>query len=116
MDSVDSDGIGSNQSFSGQARSASTSPWFFGGSARTETILTVLDPFDLERLARFDAILPAKLGGQYDLALQGDLTRHASKIASYIRSRPHALCKPVFGPQRFTLTAYVNMHYSFTFT
>ena len=35
MDFVDSDGIGWNQSFSGQARRASTSPRFFGGSART---------------------------------------------------------------------------------
>ena len=35
MDSVDSDGIGWNQSFSGQARSVCTSPWFLGGSVTT---------------------------------------------------------------------------------
>ena len=35
MDRVDSDGIGRNQPFSGHARSASTSPRFFGRSART---------------------------------------------------------------------------------
>ena len=35
MNRVDSDGIGWNQSFSGQTRRASTSPRFFGGSART---------------------------------------------------------------------------------
>ena len=35
MDRVDSDGIGRNQPFSGHARSASTSPVFFGGSPRT---------------------------------------------------------------------------------
>ena len=34
-ESVDSDSIGTNQPFSGHARSVFNSPWFFGGSAIT---------------------------------------------------------------------------------
>ena len=48
MNRVNSDGIGWNQSFSGQARSASTSPRFLRRLGANETIFPSVDPFDLE--------------------------------------------------------------------
>jgi len=61
--------MGTKNPFSGHASSQSTTPSFGGSRAPYEPILATIEAFDLEFLARFNAVLLSDLGGQHDLPL-----------------------------------------------
>ena len=61
--------IGSNQFLLRAGEKRIHQPLVLWRRGQHETVLTVLDPLDLEGLAWFNAILPAQLDGQDPAAL-----------------------------------------------
>ncbi len=63
--------IGLNQPLTGQASSSFTNPWLRRRSFR-QPVFAAVDTFDLELLARLDAIALADFCGENDLTLRGN--------------------------------------------
>jgi hypothetical protein len=66
---VSSRSSGSNQSFTGQERSSFTKPLLRGWGFSLEKVLTAIDTFDLEFLARSNVVFPTDFSREDDLSL-----------------------------------------------